>query len=294
MFLVYVPVIFVSLYFCAKSAHHCLPSPARRAVSRVVSEVVIGTAIAAARICRYAVATRSAYIWDTRGRLGNGVIVGVLDTLLRVDADQARVDTSSGHASIEILQAVATVRQGDYDITNVLGDMWADGDGLRMEVPIKVALYGVRCGNDSHSDSGSAENVQVTVRIRYRGHSNESKRYPAETFSARYTCKDSQTFRFPPYASSESIRRGLGTPRILRCNFAEENGKMLLGPEATESAGLRRNFYENVQDDPCLLRNVVTFFKPSARFQEQQPLVVTTSKSNLKMFCNSKEPTKLA
>ncbi|CBN80381.1 EsV-1-78 [Ectocarpus siliculosus] len=290
MFLVYVPVIFVSLYFCAKSAHRCLPTPALRAVSRVVSEVVIAAAFTAARICRYAMATRSAYIWDTRGRLGNGVIVGVLDTLLRVDADQTRVDTSSGHASIEILQAVATVRQGDCDITNVLGDMWADGDGLRMEVPIEVALDGVRRGNDSDS----AEDVEVTVRIRYRGHSNESKRYPAETFSARYTCKGSQTFRFPPYASSESIRRGLGTPRILRCNFAEDNGKLLLGREATESAGLRRNFYENVQDDPCLLRNVVTFIEPSARFQEQQPLVVTTSKSNLKIFCNSKQPTKLA
>ena len=282
MFLVYVPVIFVSLYFCAKSAHHCLPTPARRTVSRVVSEVVLAAALVAARTCRYAMATRSAYVWDTRGRLGNGVVVGVLDTLLRVDADQTRVDTSSGHASIEILQAVASVRQEDCDVTNVLSDMWADGDGLRMEVPIEVALDGVR------------EDVEVTVRIRYRGHGNKCKRYPAETFSARYTCKGSQTFRFPPYASSESIRRGLGTPRIIRCNFAEDNGKLLLGREATESAGLRRNFYENVQDDPCLLRNVVTFFEPSARFQEHQPLVVTTSKSNLKIFCNSKQPTKLA
>ncbi|AAK14501.1 EsV-1-78 [Ectocarpus siliculosus virus 1] len=287
MFLVYLPVISVSLYFCAKCAHRFLPTPARRAVSRVVSKVVIAAAFASARVCRYTIATRSAYIWDKRGRMGNGVLVGVFDALLQVDADQTRVHTSSGHASIEILEAVATVHQKDCDITNVLDRMWADGDGLRMNVPIKVALGGVRCENDS------AEDMDVTVRIRYRGHSNQSKRYPAETFSARYTCKGSQTFRFPPYASSESIRRGLGTPRILRCNFVEENGKMLLGPEATESSGLRRNYYADVEDDPCLLKNVVTFFKPSTRFQEQEQLVVTTSKSNLKIFCNLKEPTKL-
>ncbi|CAN0476334.1 unnamed protein product [Ectocarpus sp. 12 AP-2014] len=289
MFLVYVPVIFVSLYFCANCAHHCLPTPVRRAVSRVVSEVVVAAAFAAARICRYTIALRSAYIWDKRSRMGDGVLVGVLDTLLQVDADQARVHTSSGHASIEILEAVATVHhQRDYDITDVLGGMWADGDGLRMDVPVDVALGGVRCENDS------AEDIDVTTRIRYRGHSNKSKRYPAETFSARYTCKGSRTFRFPPYASSESIRRGLGVPRILRCNFVQENGKMLLGPEATESAGLRRNYYEDIEDDPCLLKNVVTFFEPSTRSQEQEQLVVTTSKSNSKIFCNSKEPTKLA
>lgn len=286
MFLVYLPVIFVSLCFCAKSTYHCLPTPARRAVSRVVSEVVIAAAFAAARICRYTIATRSAYIWDTRGRLGNGLLVGVLDTLLRVDADQTRVNTSSGHASIEILEAVATTgHQGDCDITNVLRGMWADGDGLRMDVPIKAVAPVAPV---------ALKDMDVTVRIRYRGHSNKSKRYPAETFSARYTCNGSQTFRFPPYASSESIRRGLGAPRIVRCNFVGENGKILLGPEATESAGLRRNYYENVEDDPCLVKNVVTFFEPSRRFQEEEQLVVTTSKSNSKIFCNLKKPTKLA
>jgi len=285
MFLVYLPVIFVSLCLCARSVHHCLPTPARRAVSRVVSEVVIAAAFAAARICRYSMATRSAYIWDTRGRLGNGLLVGVLDALLRVDADQTRVNTSSGHASIQILEAVATTgHQGDCDVTNILADIWTDGDGLRIDVPINSLV-----------DPMPLEDMDVTVRIRYRGHSNKPKRYPAETFSARYTCKGSQqTFRFPPYASSESIRRGLGAPRIVRCNFVGENGKILLGPEATESAGLRRNYYENVQDDPCLVKNVVTFFEPSTRFQEQEQLVVTTSKSNSKIFFNLKEPTKLA
>lgn len=288
MFLVYAPVVFVSMYFCAKCARHCLPTPARRVVSRVVAQVVLAAAFTAARTCRYIIALRSAYIWDRRGRMGSGIFVRVFDILLQVDKDQARLDTSAGHASIEILDAVATVHHEDYNIADVLGGMWADGDGLRIDVPVNVALGGIGYENDS------GKGIDVTTRIRYRGHSNKSKRYPAETFSARYTCKDSQTFRFPPYASSESVRRGLGVPRILRCNFVQENGTMLFGPEATESAGLRRNYYENVEDDPCLEKNVVTFFMPSARFQEQKQLVVTTSKPNSKIFCNSKIPTKLA
>lgn len=283
MFLVYLPVIFVSMCFCSKTIHHCLPTPARRAVSRAVSGLVFAAALAAARICRHTIETRSAYMWDTRSRLGNGLLVSVLDTLLRVDADQTRVNTSSGHASIEILEAVATTgQQEDCDVTNTLGAMWADGDGLRMDVPINSLVAPVALGD-----------MVATVRIRYRGHSNKSKRYPAETFSARYMCKGSQTFRFPPYASSESIRRGLGAPRIVRCNFVGGNGKILLGPEATESAGLRRNYYDNVHDDQCIVKQVITFFEPSTRFQEQEQLVVTTSKSNSKIFCNLKEPTKL-
>lgn len=288
MFLVYAPVIFVSLYFCATSAYHCLPAPARHAVSGLVSDVVLAAALAVARACRHLMARRSAYIWDKRGRLSSGVFVRVLDALLRVDKHQARLDTSSGHASIEILDAVATVHGRDYDISRVLGDMWTRGDGMRINVPIHLALDGIGCVNDS------GEDIDVTTRIRYRGHSNKSRRYPSETFSARYACKDSQTFRFPPYASSESVRRGLSVPRIIRCNFVEENGTMLYGPEAKESSGLRRNFYENVDDDPHLLKNVVTFFKPSARFQEKKKLVVTTSKSNSKIFCNLEVPAKLS
>lgn len=288
MFLVYAPVVFVSLYLCGKCAHRCLPTATRRVVSRFVAEVVLAAAFTATRTCRYITALRSAYIWDRRGRMGSGVLVRVFDAILQVDKDQARLDTSVGHASIEILDAVATAQHDDYNITDVLRKMWDDGDGLRIDVPVNVALGGVGYENDTGKD------VDVTTRIRYRGHSNKSRRYSAETFSARYTCKDSQTFRFPPYASSEEVRRGLGVPRILRCNFLQGNGTMLFGPEATESAGLRRNYYENVEDDPCLEKKVVTFIKPSARFQEKKQIVVTTSKSNAKILCNSKIPTKLA
>ncbi|CAM9103923.1 unnamed protein product [Ectocarpus sp. 12 AP-2014] len=281
MFFVYAAGAFVSLYFCAKSVHYCLPAPARRVVSRVVSEVVIVLALTAARSCRYLVALRSTYIWEKRGLLGSSsFFVRVLDTLLNVDADQARLDTSTGHASIEILHAVGTVNGRDYDITKILADRWAVGDGMRIDVPVDATLLCVGCENDSGQD------LDVTTRVRYRGHGNRAKRYPSETFSARYVCKDSHTFRFPPYASSESVRRGLGVQRILRCNFSAENGKLLYGPEARESSGLRRNFYEDVQDDPHLGKNVVTFFEPSARSGEGTQLVVTTSKANSKIFCN--------
>lgn len=276
MFLVYVPVLSVGLYFCAT---RCLPASARRVLSRVVSEVVVAIAFTVARTARYMAALRSTYIWDKRMLLPTP-LVKVFDALLKVDTEQALVDTCSGHSSIQVLTAISTVNNGpDYDITSVLGDMWAFGDGLRIVIPINVVLecLGVR---DLDHDS------TVVTRIRYRGHSNANKRYRSETFSVRYACELSQVFRFPPYASSEKIRRGLGVPRIIRANFAEDNGKMLYGPEAKESSGLRRDYYANVDDDPCLEKNVVTFIDPIARFQEKKEIVVTTSKSNAKIFCN--------
>ena len=285
MFLVYVPIIFVSLYFCSKGVQQCIPSSARRIISRAVSDVLIVVAFTVARTTRYLSALRSVYIWEKRARLSR-FFVGVLDALLRVDTDQARLDTSSGHESIQILMAISTVSGHDYDITHVIEPMWSYGNGIRIDISINDALGVVGCENDS------GEDIDVTTRIRYRGHSNISKMYPSETFSARYVCKDSQIFRFPPYASSESVRRGLSVPRIVRCNFVKENGKLMFGPEARESAGLRRNFYENVEDDPCLQKNVVTFFDAPHRFEENHELVVTTSKS--KIFCNLQVPPKLA
>lgn len=277
MFLVYAPILFVSLYFCSKCVQQCLPSSARRFTSRVVSEVVVVAALAVSWTIRNMVALRSAYIWEKRTTLCS-TFVHILDALFRVNADQAQLDTSLGHASIKILTAVSTVHGKDYDVTDVLNEIWWYGDGIRTNVFITDALGSAGCENYSG-------NVDVTTRIRYRGHSNISKRYQSETFSVRYMCKDTQSFRFPPYASSESVRRGLSVPRILRCNFVEENGKLMYGPEAKESAGLRRNFYGNVDDDPCLEQNVVTFLDMSHRPQEQSKFVVTTSKS--KVFCNA-------
>lgn len=152
-----------------------------------------------------------------------------------------------------MLTAISTVNNGpDYDITSVLGDMWAVGDGLRIVIPINVVLECLGARDLDH------DSIMVT-RIKYRGHSNANKRYRSETFSVRYACELSQVFRFPPYASSEKVRRGLGVPRIIRASFIEDNGKMLYGPEAKESSGLLRDYYATVDDDPCLQKNVVAF-----------------------------------
>lgn len=289
MFLVYVPVVFVTLYFCAKGARSCLPTPARRVLSRCVSELVVASAFTVARILRYLAAVRSAYVWDKRGALHFSCARRVIDALFRVDAEQALLDTSCGHDSIKIMTAISTVNGRDYDVTSVLNELWANGDGLRIDVPVDVALKRAVCLQDSVAE------LDVTTRIRYRGHSNIPKRYASQIFSARYACNESSSqttvFRFPPYASSQSIRRGFGAaPRIVRCNFVQENGGLLYGPEARESAGLQRNFYEDVDDDPCLEKKVVIFFHPAARFQERKEVVVSTSKPNVKVFCNSKVP----
>lgn len=279
MFLVYVPIISVTLYFCVT---RCLPNTARCLVSRLVSQVVVAVAFTVAKMARYIVALRSAYIWEKRMYMPRPLVT-VLDMLLKIDKKQVLLDTSSGHQSIIIRNAISTVNGRDYDITEVLDGMWGYGDGMRIDVPINIVL---ECLNLK----GLEHDTDVVTRFRYSGHSNIRKRYPSETFSARYACKLSQVFRFPPYASSAEVRRGLSVPRIIRANFAEDNGRMLYGPEAKESAGLRRNFYADVEEEPCLQRNVVTFFDEFARYQEQKQVVVTTSKLNSKIICNSKVP----
>lgn len=279
MFLVYAPILAVGIYYFGTK---CLPSPVRNVLSRVVSDAIVITAFALARATRYAAALRSAYVWEKRARVPTP-LVKVLDALLRVDAERAHQDTSAGHASIQILQAVSTVIGGDnvtdHDITAILSEIWAFGDGVRIETPINLLLELLRLKDQDHE-------ATVVTRIRYRGHSNVIKRYPSEVFTARYKCKLSQAFRFPPYASTTAVRRGLSVPRIIRANFVEDNGRMLYGPEAKESAGLRRDFYASVEDDPCLEKNVLTFLDPLGRYQEKMPIVVTTSKSNTKIFCN--------
>ena len=276
MFLVYVPVISVSLYLVARS---CLPSPARRIISRATSTAIITTAFTVTRACRYLTELRSMYVWEKRLCLPRPLVC-LLDALLRIDVDQANLDTSSGHASIQVLTATLAVDGShDYDVTKVLKDMWAYGDGTRVEIPVDAVLKCVGLQN-VHADT------TVVTRVRYRGHSNMKKRYSSETFSARYASKPSQVFRFPPYSSSEVVRRGLGIARIIRANFVEQNGIMLYGHEARESAGLRCNYYADVEDDECLEKNVVTFFDAFARFQEQKRIVVTTSKPGCNFIVN--------
>lgn len=207
-------------------------------------------------------------------------VVAVLDALMRIDDDQARLDTSSGQASIQVLTAVSTVNGvRDYEVSNVIRDMWAKGDGMRIDVPINAILECLGVEDLEHDTT-------VVTRVKYRGHSNAKKRYSSETFSARYEAKLSQVFRFPPYPSSEKIRRGFGVARILRANFVGDNGALLYGPEAKESSGLRRNYYADVHDDECLAKNIVTFFDASTRFQERKQIVVTTSKPDCKFICN--------
>ncbi|CAM9100333.1 unnamed protein product [Sphacelaria rigidula] len=279
MFFIYVPIISVSLYFLATK---CVPVAVSRELSRTASYMIIIVAFTVAKVARCMMALRLAYMWDKRTRLVRPLVY-VLDTLLKINKEQVLLDTSSGHESIIIRRAIATVSGRDYDVTRVLKDMWTYGDGLRIDVPTNVVLECLNLEGRDHD-------ADVVMRIRYSGHSNIPKRYSSETFSVRNECILSRVYLFPPYASSDEIKRGLGVARIIRANFVEDNGKMLYGQESKQSSGLRRNFYVDVEDDPCLAKKVVTFFDPSARYQEQKQIVVTRSKSNSKIFCNSQVP----
>lgn len=270
MFLVYVPIVAATSYLFLRK---CLPQSARRLPQQVSHEVAFALAFATAKVVRHLAALRSSYIWEKRQQLG-GPFVTLFDTLLRVDTARAVLDTSaSGHDSISIISAISTIADQDCDITKLLDNLWASGNGIRVVIP----MHEVSLSDD------------LTLTIKYRGHSNISKRYSFQIFSVRYAGQSCQSFRFPPYASSESIKRGFGVPRILRANV-ERSGQLLCGPEVYESSGLRRTFYADVDDDPCLQKNVITFSHASPRsgeVNEDLPVVVTTSKS--KITCNNNQ-----
>lgn len=266
MSLVYVPIVAGASYLLLRK---CLPKSARQLLRQVSREVAFALAFAASKLSTHFAATRSSYIWKKRQTFSDPLVT-VLDTLLKVDGAQASLDTSAaGHDSITILSAISTVEDQDCDITKLLGRLWASGNGFRVIIPMNE----VSLADD------------VTIRIVYRGHSNVLKRYPSQIFSARYAGKSSQTFLFPPYSSSESIKRGIGFPRVLCASF-EESGQTVHAPEVKLSSGLRRTFYTDVDDDPCLQKNVITFSDASLRACEMKEILVTTSKSNI--TCNKR------
>lgn len=286
MFFVCVPVVSVALYICAKSM---FPTFVCQTASRCASHLVFSAFVAATKVARSVMEFRSSYIWDKRRRLPR-LVTNVMDTLLRVDRERVLLETADGHASICIYEAISSAGGRDYDVTKILRDMWARGDGKRIEVPVGLALQCNTPGCTPGCPPTVSDDTHVVTRVRYRGHSNVTKRYTSETFSARYSCKFGQAFKFPPYDSSETIRRGLGIPRILRAATMEkDNERPLFGPEVTQASGLRRNFYEDVTDDPFLQKHVVSFFQERDRHRELEAISVTTSQSSSKVLCNKSQ-----
>jgi len=189
-------------------------------------------------VVRFIESSRSTYVWETRA-MSPAFVRRVLDWGMVVDASEAKLCVSSGHDS--------------------------NGDSVVFNLSRCLSYEDVIVGR--YSD--------ITLRIKYSGHSNKKKKTPPQTFSVRYSGNCMNISHFPPYPASESIKKGLGTVKIVKAK--REDGNCCL-QEARESSGLHGKFYNDIDTEDAMVKNSVTFFEESDRIHEDLKIEVTTSK----------------
>ena len=217
-------------------------------------------------VVRFIESSRSTYVWETRA-MSPAFVRRVLDWGMVVDASEAKLCVSSGHDSIRIDEAIASYEGEDYDVKDMLEMMWICGNGDSVVFNLSRCL--------SYEDVIVGRYSDITLRIKYSGHSNKKKKTPPQTFSVRYSGNCMNISHFPPYPASESIKKGLGTVKIVKAK--REDGNCCL-QEARESSGLHGKFYNDIDTEDAMVKNSVTFFEESDRIHEDLKIEVTTSK----------------
>lgn len=182
---------------------------------------------------------RSAYRWRLRLRTP-GLLKPFGDWVFHLTPTRASVDSPKNVAeSIVVVSASLTFDGKTTDVTERVQHVFRTsrlGYGST-----KVALY----AEDLLDDSGLSELGMWSLEIIYIGHADPSRRIPADEFAVKYVAKVSSAILFPPYEATEKIQKGLGTKKIIHARtFHEKNLTSL----AKKYAGLRVNFYEDVQD----------------------------------------------
>lgn len=85
------------------------------------------------------------------------------------------------------------------------------------------------------------------IDVRYRGHSNPSKKIPAKDYFVRYDLGAGEVAQFPPYGVWERQQKGFGVRKIKRA-VAESCNNLDVTAQAQACAGPRRNFYVDCED----------------------------------------------
>eukprot|EP00903_Cladosiphon_okamuranus_P017770 g16358.t1 len=93
------------------------------------------------------------------------------------------------------------------------------------------------------------------IDVKYRGHSNPSKKIPAKDYFVRYNLCSGQVAQFPPYGALERQQKGFGVRKIksavvVGCNNLDVTA------QARACAGPRRNFYADCEDQ-AVVKNFI-------------------------------------
>ena len=209
---------------------------------------------------------RSNYIWETR-LMYPPFARKIVDKCVGIDPDTASLCVSDGHGSVRVDEAVVTYEGLDYDVRDMMGVIWASGNGESVFFYLHRAL--------GCEDILLNTESNLTLRVRYTGHRNFDKRIPPQTYSVRYTGEYSSIACFPPYPASSPVKKGLGSVKVL--SAVRSDGVSCL-EEARESAGLRGKFYEDVNGPGSPDSKVINFLDESDRIHEDLQIKVLTSK----------------
>ncbi len=224
-------------------------------------------------VSKYANSVKSNYMWDLRSKQSL-LVRNFIDWSYGINSDIADQNLASGTDSIYIWGAYATYKGKTYDVEYMLDSMWDYGDGIQ----IKFLLHNLLCQEQIVIES----NETISVNIKYSGHSNVTKRLEAGTFYVKYSGMGLECVNFPPYPSTDCVKKGLGVTRIISAQLSD---KSYCTEEARRSAGLKGSFYRdlsnsNVHKNTVLCRNLKEFNLP-------KDVVVSTSKGTV--LCNKND-----
>lgn len=225
----------------------------------LVMNVLLGAA-------RTVTSIRLGYVWHSRPSFPL-VVRKLADKCLRIDGENASLCTSDAHGSIRVDEAVVTHGGIDYDVRDMMDIIWVSGDGDSVLFNLQRSLGCENLLLENDSD--------LSLRVRYTGHRNITKKTFPQTYSVRYTGSPSTVARFPPYPASSPIKKGLGTIKI--SGAVRSDGFSCL-KEARESAGLRGKFYEDVTGVGAPVNKVINFLDEPDRIHEDLQIKVITSK----------------
>lgn len=228
----------------------------------LVMNVVLSTARTVKEI-------RMNYVWNTR-QMYPLIARMVADKILHIDSDNASLCTSDAHGSLRVDEAIVTHGGVDYDAKDMMDVIWVSGDGesVLFNLHRSMGCENILLENDSN----------LSLRVRYTGHRNSTKRTSPQTYSVRYTGTPSTVARFPPYPASSPVKRGLGSIKI--SGGIRSDGVSCL-KEARESAGLHGKFYEDVTGVGSPVSKVINFLDESYRIHEDLHNQVVTSKGGV-------------
>ena len=213
---------------------------------------------------------KSDYIWENRSYYPR-IVCKILDKLMDVDPLCASLCRPGGYDSIRVEEAILTYEGSDYDVTEMMDIIWICGndDTVSFNFQRTLCYENILVNNTS----------EMVLRIRYTGHCNANKRQMPQTFSVKYTGFGTDVVSFPPYPSSESVKKGLG---VIKIKEAVRGDGTCCIVEARESAGLNGKFYSDVEES-SITPNVVNFFDESQQIHEDLKVNVKTSKGLLEL-----------